>query len=90
MDKPILTPTEAAQYLRVAVGTLANWRWRGTGPTYVQYGHRVRYRVSDLDAWLVCQVKGSRPTPLPPPPTPRAAILALPPRTRRRGSRAPH
>lgn len=86
MDKPLLTPAEAAQYLCLAVGTLANWRWRGDGPPYVRYGHRVRYRQSDLDVWMEGQVHHKTP-PLPPPPTPRAAVHALPP-ARRRASRA--
>lgn len=86
MDKPILTPAEAASYLCLAVGTLANWRWRGEGPTYVRYGHRVRYRLRDLDAWMADQVHDKAPDP-PPPPPPRAALHALPPR-RRRASRA--
>jgi excisionase family DNA binding protein len=87
MVKPVLTPTEAASYLRLAVGTLANWRWRGEGPPYVLYGRRVRYRRSDLDAWMEGLMHHRPdPGPLPPPPTPRAALHTLAPR--RRASRA--
>lgn len=50
--QPLLTPAEAAAYLRRAAKTLRNWRSEGTGPTYTGHGHGVRYRQSDLDAWL--------------------------------------
>ncbi|WP_025323480.1 helix-turn-helix transcriptional regulator [Deferrisoma camini] len=33
-------------------GTLANWRSMRKGPRYVRLGRLVRYRVSDLLAWL--------------------------------------
>ena len=33
--------------------TLRDWRYRGIGPTYIKVGPKsVRYRRSDLDAWL--------------------------------------
>ena len=37
-------------------GTLAQWRSRGTGPTYTRFGHRVLYRGSDLNDWLDAHV----------------------------------
>jgi predicted DNA-binding transcriptional regulator AlpA len=49
---PLLTPHEAAAYLRQAVKTLANWRVLGSGPRFVKYGRSVRYRQADIDAWL--------------------------------------
>jgi hypothetical protein len=39
----------AAKYLGVAVQTLHNWRFRGTGPSYYKIGNRIFYRTSDLD-----------------------------------------
>ena len=49
----LLTETEAAASLRVAVQTLRNWRWRGTGPRYRKIGQRlVRYARSDLQAFI--------------------------------------
>ena len=48
----LLTVTEAADYLRLARGTLYNWRHLGRGPRCVSAGRSVRYRRSDLDAWL--------------------------------------
>lgn len=50
--QPLLTPAEAAAYLRRAPKTLRNWRACGTGPKYTGHGQGVRYRQRDLDAWL--------------------------------------
>ena len=33
-------------------GTLAQWRYRGVGPRYTKFGHRVLYLGADLNAWL--------------------------------------
>ena len=50
---PLLTRTEAAEYLNVKPQTLAVWVHRGVpGPAYVKVGRSVRYRKSDLDAWI--------------------------------------
>jgi predicted DNA-binding transcriptional regulator AlpA len=94
MPETFLLPDEAAQYLRVAVKTLTKWRWLGKGPPYRKVaGSLIRYVQAELDQWMgeqtVLPDAGGDPGPLPPPPTPRAALHALPPR-RRRASRAPH
>ena len=33
-------------------GTLAQWRHRGEGPSYIRFGNRVLYRGADLNDWL--------------------------------------
>ncbi len=43
-----LLPKEAAEILRVRPKTLANWRWRGTGPKYRKHGGTVVYCIDDL------------------------------------------
>jgi excisionase family DNA binding protein len=49
----LLTRPEAAQVLRVKVGTLGQWAYRGVGPRFFRPdGGRALYRKSDLDAWL--------------------------------------
>jgi excisionase family DNA binding protein len=48
----LLTADEAAEYLRLSRKQLQQWRYFGRGPTYVKVGRGVRYRRSDLDAWL--------------------------------------
>jgi hypothetical protein len=43
---------EIAAYLRIAPGTLANWRCKGGGPLFVKEGHKVlRYRGADVLEW---------------------------------------
>lgn len=47
-----LTPRQVADELGIAEQTLANWRSAGTGPRFVKVGVLVRYRRSDVEAWL--------------------------------------
>lgn len=37
--------------------TLERWRQTGDGPRYILVGRVVRYRRSDLDAWLASRVR---------------------------------
>jgi hypothetical protein len=39
--------------------TLERWRQTGDGPRFVRVGRAVRYRRSDLDAWLESRVRSS-------------------------------
>lgn len=43
---------EAAAYLRVSVSGMRKWRARRVGPKYARLGKIIRYRRSDLDAWV--------------------------------------
>jgi hypothetical protein len=55
-DSPVLTPAEAASYLRRSIRHLAFLRRSGDGPAFLRFGDgpgsRVLYRRSDLDIWL--------------------------------------
>lgn len=42
----------AADFLGMRPQTLGMWRHKGVGPKYVKVGNAVRYRISDLDAYL--------------------------------------
>ncbi|HEX3932627.1 MAG TPA: helix-turn-helix domain-containing protein [Nocardioides sp.] len=50
----ILTIDQAATYLSIPKATLYTWRTRraGFGPRAVKLGGCLRYRRSDLDAWI--------------------------------------
>ena len=48
----LLTVEEAANYLRIAPGTLYNWRHAGRGPKATNVGRSLRYRRTDLEKWL--------------------------------------
>jgi len=50
---PLLTPSEAATYIGVSKNTLSVWRCVGRyAIPFIKVGRLVRYRRSDLEAWL--------------------------------------
>jgi excisionase family DNA binding protein len=50
---PLLSPIEASRYIGVTENTLSVWRCVGRyAIPYIKVGRLVRYRMSDLDAWL--------------------------------------
>ena len=51
-SRPLLTETDAAIYLSMAVPTLRKWRVQGGGPSFLKLGRAVRYDVADLDNWI--------------------------------------
>jgi len=53
METPqLLTVNEAAEYLRIAPGTLRNWHHAGRGPRVTKVERCVRYKRSDLEAFI--------------------------------------
>jgi excisionase family DNA binding protein len=48
----LFTTIEAARYVRLGKPTLERFRISGDGPRYCKLGGAVRYRRTDLDAWL--------------------------------------
>lgn len=50
--KKILTTRQAAKYLRLAEQTLASYRFYRKPPSYVKYGRRVFYELSELDKFI--------------------------------------
>lgn len=60
MKTALLTTTEAASYLGVSKAFLERDRWAGARIPFIKVGSRaVRYRLSDLDAFLDRQVRQS-------------------------------
>lgn len=54
----LLNETEAAQILGVSVKTLRNWRYTRSQPLqYVKFGHLVRYRLEDVDAFILAMLR---------------------------------
>jgi hypothetical protein len=48
----ILTPAElAARYPHATEKTVADWRYKGTGPRFFRAGKYVCYRLPDVLAW---------------------------------------
>jgi predicted DNA-binding transcriptional regulator AlpA len=53
MELQLLTTKEVAAMLGVTPTTMAIWRYRGKGPTWVQLANRmVRYRSADVEAFV--------------------------------------
>ena len=51
-----------AKYLHTTVGSLNVWRATGKHKIpYVRFGHCIRYRKEDLDAWIAEHLENVRP-----------------------------
>jgi len=48
----LLTEVQAAVFLNLSVRTLQAWRIKMAGPRFVRAGRAIRYRRSDLVAWI--------------------------------------
>lgn len=49
------TVQDVAEFLRVPVQTLYEWRTKGYGPKGIRVGRYVRYRREDVLAWVESQ-----------------------------------
>jgi hypothetical protein len=56
----LMTTEETADYLRVTVKTLHNWRSRHVGPPATKVVGGLRYRRSTVDRWLAQGASASR------------------------------
>lgn len=56
MTDQLLSPRQVGELYGFTAGTLANWRWTGTGPDYIKTspgkGGRIRYKRSAIETWL--------------------------------------
>jgi excisionase family DNA binding protein len=52
---PLVTITELAEYLGVPVKTIYEWRQAGRGPVCVRIGRHLKFRLSDVQAWVDSQ-----------------------------------
>jgi excisionase family DNA binding protein len=48
----LLTQSECAELLRLSERTLERLRVSGSGPKFLRIRHSVRYRQTDVEAWL--------------------------------------
>jgi excisionase family DNA binding protein len=55
-----LSIQELADLFGIPIRTIYNWRNRGTGPRGYRIGRHVRYRRSDVEAWLEDQADEPR------------------------------
>lgn len=47
-----LSPAQVSELTGIAKSTLADWRAQDRGPEFVRMGKAIRYRRSDIDAWI--------------------------------------
>lgn len=58
-DDPLLLTQEAAAILRRSVSSMNKWRGDGRGPRYVRVGGSIRYRLSDIRAFIAANIRTS-------------------------------
>ncbi len=58
-DDRLLTPKEAADFLRVSESWLAKARMRGDGPPFPKVGRSIRYSRAALVQWLNGRLRSS-------------------------------
>jgi predicted DNA-binding transcriptional regulator AlpA len=61
----LLDQKRVAELLGISPRSMEGWRLTGDGPTYHKVGRRVRYRRSDLEAWLADRRRTSTSDPGP-------------------------
>lgn len=49
----VMTVQQASEYLGLAVSTLNKWRCQGGGPVFIKMGRAVRYRIEDLEKYVI-------------------------------------
>ncbi|GAA4047621.1 hypothetical protein GCM10023063_38730 [Arthrobacter methylotrophus] len=57
MGLELLTSGELAEKLHKSAAALAQWRYKGIGPKFIKLGSGIRYRASDVEAWLDAQTR---------------------------------
>jgi hypothetical protein len=62
---PIMAPirlnqVQLARRWNISPRTLERWRWLNQGPPYLKLGGRVAYRLEDVEAFEVEQLRGAR------------------------------
>jgi predicted DNA-binding transcriptional regulator AlpA len=61
--QPLLTQRQCAEMLCLSERTLERFRTSGMGPKFVRLGHSIRYRLSDVEAWVASRAVGSTSQP---------------------------
>lgn len=50
--EPLWSVEQVSSMLGVAVATMYDWRYDGKGPRWIKVGRYLRYRPSEVRAWL--------------------------------------
>lgn len=54
-DQDLMTPKEAAAFLRLSLSWLAKARMAGEGPPFMQFGRPIRYSKNAVIRWMKLQ-----------------------------------
>lgn len=57
-DSPFLDEKRLCAELAISSVTATKWRAQAKGPPFIKVGRLVRYRRSDLEAWLASRTVG--------------------------------
>jgi helix-turn-helix protein len=66
VGEPLLTTEQVAQALHCSVSVLNKWRLTRKGPRFVRVGVNIRYRPSDVHAFIAASMSGSTSEEPPP------------------------
>ncbi|WOJ95772.1 helix-turn-helix domain-containing protein [Congregibacter brevis] len=55
----LLNQQQLAKYLGKSKAWCERARWQGSGPRFIKLGRHVRYRVVDVEEWIVEQSRAS-------------------------------
>ena len=55
----LLSQREAATLLHLSERTLERFRVSGAGPKFVRLGRSIRYRLTDIEAFIAARIVGS-------------------------------
>ncbi|MGI8753977.1 MAG: helix-turn-helix transcriptional regulator [Acidimicrobiales bacterium] len=59
-EDEFMTAVEFCKLIKAPLATVYQWNHRGTGPKALKIGRHLRFRRSDVDAWLAgCEIKAS-------------------------------
>lgn len=59
-NEHLYSPKELAEMLGVPLGSLYRWNYLGTGPLPLRVGRHIRFRTTDVDAWLEARADEAR------------------------------
>lgn len=59
-DSPFIDEKQLCAYLGISSVTATKWRASAAGPPFIKVGRLVRYRRTDVEAWLLSRTIGRK------------------------------
>ena len=51
MQTLFITPQQLANRWNIKLGTLSLWRWKKKGPPFLKIGHRILYKLEEIEVF---------------------------------------